>query len=304
MATQKQGLASVFQLDQAAQETSHRSSRHRSQSSTRLWYLLLPYWGGDPARTVCGATGGHRGAVAGPGPGVAAAAPGEPGGGGAGRRTAAAGVSGGGYCAGLALARLGKWDHIVRAGADRAPVWPTGIVGSITHTGTRERGFCGVVVAPTLALLSVGLDAELAQPLAEDLWSLALTARERQLLDRQPPIRRGLLASLAFSAKESVYKALFPLWRRYVGFQEVEVRSTRATSVSRRVSSAKSNSLHRSVGALSWGPISLSRGSRSNGCSSGDCPRAHGGGRPRLARCPLRTGPPRRPSSRDGAVIL
>jgi 4'-phosphopantetheinyl transferase EntD len=127
------------------------------------------------------------------------------------------------HCAREALRRVGVRDFVLRAGADRAPIWPTGIVGSITHTGTPADGFCGVAVARHEDLVAVGLDAELARPLALDLWPAVLTPRERHLLDRQAPESTGLVATLHFSAKESVYKALYPLHRRWIDFHEVEL---------------------------------------------------------------------------------
>jgi 4'-phosphopantetheinyl transferase EntD len=127
------------------------------------------------------------------------------------------------HCAREALRRVGVRDFVLRAGADRAPIWPTGIVGSITHTGTPTDGFCGVAVARNEDLIAVGLDAELATPLAVDLWPAVLTPRERHLLDRHAPETQALVATLHFSAKESVYKALYPLHPRWIGFHEVEL---------------------------------------------------------------------------------
>ncbi len=128
------------------------------------------------------------------------------------------------HCARAALEQLGIRDFVLRADADRAPVWPAGIVGSLTHTGNTAEGFCGVVVARTESLVSLGVDAELARPLPEKLWETVLTKGERQALDGMSENARGVVATLLFSAKESVYKALFPLHRRFLDFHEVEVR--------------------------------------------------------------------------------
>jgi 4'-phosphopantetheinyl transferase EntD len=127
------------------------------------------------------------------------------------------------HCARAALARLGIEGHLLRAGAERAPIWPPGIVGSITHTGTTADGFCGVVVARSEDLAAVGLDAELDQPLPDELLPTVLTSRERDALLRRPPETRGQIATLTFSAKESVYKALSPLLGIFLEFEQVEV---------------------------------------------------------------------------------
>lgn len=100
--------------------------------------------------------------------------------------------------------------------ADRSPIWPTGFVGSITHTDH----WCGVALAPASRVGSLGIDAEARRPLRRELLEHILTSDE---LDGMAS--RGLepeaLGALWFSAKESVYKCAFPQVRRYVGFAEV-----------------------------------------------------------------------------------
>jgi 4'-phosphopantetheinyl transferase EntD len=127
------------------------------------------------------------------------------------------------HCARVALARLGERGHVLRAGADRAPVWPPGLVGSITHTGTAREGFCGAAVARRVDLVALGIDAELNRPLPDELLPTVLTEREREALGGLPPDERGRLAMLVFSAKESLYKALAPLLGVFIEFHEAEI---------------------------------------------------------------------------------
>jgi 4'-phosphopantetheinyl transferase EntD len=125
-------------------------------------------------------------------------------------------------CARVALAKIGINDFVLRAGTDRCPMWPAGVVGSITHTGTTAAGFCGVAVASTADVISLGIDAESSRPLADDLVPLVLTPRERdRVLGSRAEARR--IAAVYFSAKESVYKALFPLVRQIIDFQDVDL---------------------------------------------------------------------------------
>src|SRR3569623_1114660 len=49
-------------------------------------------------------------------------------------------------CARRALTRLGIRDFVLKNGAARAPRWPRGVVGSISHAGAIPGGRCGVVV--------------------------------------------------------------------------------------------------------------------------------------------------------------
>jgi 4'-phosphopantetheinyl transferase EntD len=126
-----------------------------------------------------------------------------------------------------ALARLGESgefdDVVLLNGADRAPRWPAGVVGSITHTGAGDQGYCAVVLGRDSELQAVGIDAEEAEPLEPELWKFVLTADERAALEQEPAETRGLLAKVVFSAKECFYKAQFPLTRQFLGFQQVRI---------------------------------------------------------------------------------
>lgn len=86
------------------------------------------------------------------------------------------------FAAGRAAARqamrhLGAGPQPVLAGADRAPVWPEGLTGSISHT----RSCAMAVLAPAKAVQGLGIDLEEDTPLKEDLVPAICTARERGL---------------------------------------------------------------------------------------------------------------------------
>jgi 4'-phosphopantetheinyl transferase EntD len=125
-----------------------------------------------------------------------------------------------------ALAALGQAPLSLPQGTDRAPVWPEGWVGSITHT----RAFCAVAVAPSNAFLGVGIDAEDEAPLKEDLWPRILTAPELAALSTLPATEQGTFAKFVFSAKEAAYKAQYAITRTFLGFDAMEVHRDPATS--------------------------------------------------------------------------
>lgn len=121
-------------------------------------------------------------------------------------------------CSRIALSRLGvaATTPIMR-GEDRAPIWPPGFVGSISHTDT----WCAAAVARAESLRSLGIDLEPATPLKEALWRRVCTPAEREhLRDVSDP---GLMGKIVFSAKESVYKCQYPLTTQFLGFQAVEL---------------------------------------------------------------------------------
>ncbi|WP_426502275.1 4'-phosphopantetheinyl transferase family protein [Dactylosporangium sp. McL0621] len=124
------------------------------------------------------------------------------------------------HCARQALLGLGEPPVAVLSGPKREPLWPPGVVGSITHCA----GYRAAVVARDRDLASVGVDAEPDEPLPEGvLDTIALPGevdRIGALLRARPEVRWD---RLLFSAKESVYKTWYPLARRWLDFTEADI---------------------------------------------------------------------------------
>lgn len=128
-------------------------------------------------------------------------------------------------CARRALAELGIQDFPLLAGQDRAPIWPGAIVGSITHTLAAGEGYCAVAVAHRRLVASVGLDAEPRAGLPAELWSRVLDPEEERMT--RATDEPAVWARLIFSAKEAVYKAVYPLCGRFLDFFDVHVEVTK-----------------------------------------------------------------------------
>jgi len=123
-------------------------------------------------------------------------------------------------CARSALAGLGLPAVPILPGLRGAPIWPPGVVGSMTHC----LGYRAAAVARATQVTAIGLDAEPNEPLPEGVlpviadegeqaWVARLTAQRPQFSwDR-----------ILFSAKESVYKAWFPLTSRWLDFTEARL---------------------------------------------------------------------------------
>lgn len=113
-----------------------------------------------------------------------------------------------------ALAALGVPADAVPVGERRAPVWPPGVVGSITHCA----GLRAAAVARAGEVHSLGIDAERHRPLPDGVLDAVSDAGERERLAGLPA---GVCwDALLFSAKESVYKTWFPLTGRWLGFED------------------------------------------------------------------------------------
>lgn len=117
------------------------------------------------------------------------------------------------------LTRLGHSGGDLLPQPSRAPAWPAGIVGSISHC---DRAFL-VVAAPSSVLGGIGIDCEPDEPLPPELWERICSPRELAWLESQEPASRGCWARRFFSAKEAVYKYQYPRTARFLGFQEVEI---------------------------------------------------------------------------------
>lgn len=127
------------------------------------------------------------------------------------------------YAARIGLSALAAPRVQIGIGAQREPVWPAGLIGSIAH----GHGLAAAVVAPATSLEAVGIDLE-ACAQGEALAAIrqcALDDEEAALLCglSQDPQDIARFATLVFSAKESFFKAAFPSVGRFFGFEAVKV---------------------------------------------------------------------------------
>jgi 4'-phosphopantetheinyl transferase EntD len=123
-------------------------------------------------------------------------------------------------CARAALAKLGLPPAPILPGARRAPQWPAGVTGSITHCA----GYRAAAVALVRDVASVGVDAEPDDALPAGVLDHISLAPERERLPGLAVAAPGLsFDRLLFCAKESVYKAWFPLTGRWLGFEQAEI---------------------------------------------------------------------------------
>jgi 4'-phosphopantetheinyl transferase EntD len=124
-------------------------------------------------------------------------------------------------CARAALARLGRPAVAVPRGAGGAPQWPEGVIGSITHCA----GYRAAAVGLTRDVVSLGVDAEPNEALPDQgMLELVALSEERVRLGELAAGMPGICWDrLLFSAKESVYKAWFPLARCWLGFESADI---------------------------------------------------------------------------------
>lgn len=145
------------------------------------------------------------------------------------------------FCARQAMrAARADCDEDLTALPDRRPAWPPSIVGSITHTD----GFASASVCRTQYARGIGIDAE---RIMSDATARCVRDAVVSQHDVCPSGRvdGAVWTTLVFSAKESVFKCLYPLvnkifWFETVGIEIVnpqrrEFRATLLSDLSREL---------------------------------------------------------------------
>lgn len=123
------------------------------------------------------------------------------------------------HAAHLALRELGFEPRPILRGDRGEPLWPDGVVGSITHS----HGHAIAVAAPAEIAGRIGIDLEDRTRYFDALESqIAVPAELAHLAELDTSIREAAVIEL-FSAKESIYKAHFPRVRRFFGFHAAKV---------------------------------------------------------------------------------
>ena len=129
-------------------------------------------------------------------------------------------------CARRALAQLGVVPGPIATGERGQPLWPEGVVGSITHCA----GYRACAVARAAHLAGVGIDAEPHAPLPGGVLGHLVRPEERlplaELAHAEPAVHWD---RLLFCAKEAVYKVWYPLAACWLGFEDAALTFDPAT---------------------------------------------------------------------------
>jgi 4'-phosphopantetheinyl transferase EntD len=105
------------------------------------------------------------------------------------------------FCARAALSPLGFGQAEIPKAESGAPIWPPGLLGSITHT----QGYAAALAGRAREFICIGVDAERVGGIGEELWPRLFLGAEREQLSAAK--NSPLNATLLFSAKEACYKA-------------------------------------------------------------------------------------------------
>jgi len=125
-------------------------------------------------------------------------------------------------CARSALSCFGYTSFPVIADKKRAPIWPSDLVGSISHAD----GYCAVALARKDHYLGLGIDVETIGKLDIEAWPLVFTQAEIETLNALCMPCKSAMATIMFSAKEAFYKCQYQVTKSWVGFKDVELEVT------------------------------------------------------------------------------
>ncbi|MFD4180705.1 4'-phosphopantetheinyl transferase Npt [Rhodococcus sp. NPDC058514] len=127
------------------------------------------------------------------------------------------------HCARVAMGKLGMEPAPILKGERGVPLFPRGVVGSLTHCD----GYRGAVLGYSMQVRSVGIDAEPHGPLPDGVLDAVSLPEERTAIAASD---EGAVHwdRLLFCAKEATYKAWFPLTGRWLGFEDAHITFTLA----------------------------------------------------------------------------
>ena len=117
-----------------------------------------------------------------------------------------------------ALRKLGHPNVEIKTTSARAPLWPDGIIGSISHS---EQIAAAIVGYRGRIYRGIGLDVEKKGRVTNDLLPLISTKNERTRLELTADDNET--STVVFSAKEAVYKAINPIAGLMIDFRDVEI---------------------------------------------------------------------------------
>ncbi|MCE7619129.1 4'-phosphopantetheinyl transferase family protein [Vibrio fluvialis] len=120
-----------------------------------------------------------------------------------------------------ALQAVGVPPQMLVVGEHRAPRWPQGVVGSISHNENLALAVAQRVDSDVDALLLVGVDVEsrIDERSLPAIQSTIATAQEAAILERVS-LNAAQCVTTLFSAKESLFKALYSRVGQYLDFHD------------------------------------------------------------------------------------
>jgi enterobactin synthetase component D len=119
-----------------------------------------------------------------------------------------------------ALLLAGADPGQVLIGKHRNPIWPSGLTGSISHT--HSQAICCVTKSNLKKIIGIDLEQVMTDDIRESTRQLIYRDNELRLVNQELKNKNNS-GTLIFSAKESLFKALFPFINIYFEFLDASI---------------------------------------------------------------------------------
>lgn len=119
--------------------------------------------------------------------------------------------------------RFNVQNSYVAIGDDRSPVWPTGLIGSISHTS--NTAVCLLGLQSKISLLGVDIEDRMSSQTVDDIKGIVVSAKEERRCALCLSLALNDVIAIVFSAKESLFKSLYPKVLAYFDFFAAELVS-------------------------------------------------------------------------------
>ncbi|NOH29084.1 4'-phosphopantetheinyl transferase superfamily protein [Vibrio mediterranei] len=127
----------------------------------------------------------------------------------------------------LCIETLSNTHCNVPIGSYREPLWPECLTGAISHTDNQAIAL--VAKQPSYQFVGLDIETNIENEVAQQICRDVYDADEYAIVSKQG-LSLEVATTVIFSAKESLFKALFPYIGRFFGFECARVMELNKTN--------------------------------------------------------------------------
>ncbi|RXF01361.1 4'-phosphopantetheinyl transferase superfamily protein [Pseudoalteromonas sp. PS5] len=124
------------------------------------------------------------------------------------------------FCASQAVKSLNRSCKQIPIGENRQPIWPEGLLGSISHVDTSA--ICAAAIESEYEYLGIDIEHWMKEDISNEIRDLVIS-QEEELAFKHSNFNDSDLVTLLFSAKESLFKAIYKYVEKYFGFDAAKL---------------------------------------------------------------------------------
>ncbi|ASD68775.1 hypothetical protein B1L02_18265 [Pseudoalteromonas piscicida] len=124
------------------------------------------------------------------------------------------------FCASQAIKSLNNSSGQIPIGENRQPMWPEGLLGSISHIETSA--ICAAAIESEYKYLGIDIENWISRQVSYEIKDLIISSEEESIL-KHSDFSDIESITLLFSAKESLFKAIYKYVGKYFGFEAAKL---------------------------------------------------------------------------------